>query len=391
MAALAVASVVAGMIAAHNRRDSGGTVLSAMNQKLDVLINQVASVQQSVAVVLDQLAALPERIDELLRENETRKGRIAIKSALGRYTDQIRSIRSGYPTLEAYRQDSRAMADLQAVLNAFYDAWGTLKAQDAYDPYTALLVPSAIALEHSMLLLRGDQPHAIVARMERNLEWFDKVADAAVPTSAAAYRAGAATRLQALVEKASATHFGSALGMKPGTALYECVGVDDHTPSVSPRIRYRPTGNMDTAVDHIPGKPARHGPRERMYANVAFEERPVTVPARSIGAEQDATADFTIPVLTRLPNSGVLLAGDPQVSALPARVQTLDERDGSRRAAIMSDMLARSPRAADFQALDTLLPQIAKERARVSFATAALGVMADARPTVEAIIRNLRT
>lgn len=390
MAALAVASVVAGMIAAHNRRDSGGAVLSAMNQKLDVLINQVASVQQSVAMVLDRLAALPDRIDELLKENEARNGRIAIKAALVRYTDQIRSVRSGYPTLEAYRKDARAMADLQAVLNAFYDAWGRLKAQEAYDPYTALLVPSAIALEHSMLLLRGDPPHGIVVRMERNLEWFDKVADATVPTSAAAYRTGAATRLQALVEKASATYFGREFGMKPGTALYECVGVDDHTPAIEPRTRFRP-GNTDAAVDYKPGKPARHGPRERMYANVAFEERPVTVPAREIGAAQDATADFTIPVLTRLPNSGVLPAGDPQVSALPARVQTLDERDGSRRAAIMSDMLARSPRAADFQALDTLLPQIAKERARVSFATAALGVMADARPTVEAIIRNLRT
>lgn len=385
--ALSVVSTVAGMIGAHNRR--GGAMISAMNEKLDVVVGQVASLQHSVGVVLDRLAALPDRIDDLLRENETRNARIAVKATLGRYADQIHSVRSNYPSLEAYRRDSRAMPDLQAVLNDFYKAWGTLKAQEAYDPYTALLVPSAIALEHSMLLLRGDEGPVIADRLQRNFEWFDKVADAAVPTSAAAYRLGAATRLQGLVEQASATHFGRALGMKPGMALYDCVGVNDYREGIPSRMR--PIPGMSADLWHeMPGRPPRHGPAERMVANVSLEERPVVVPARAIGAERDVTADFTRPVLTRLPSSGVLQAADPQVSALPARVQTVNEPDGNKRAAIMRDMIERSPRAVDFQALEILLPQIATERARISFATASMLVMSEARPRLEAVIRDLR-
>ena len=385
--ALSVVSTVAGMIGAHNRR--GGAMISAMNEKLDLVVGQVASLQHSVGVVLDRLAALPDRIDDLLKENETRTARIAIKAALGRYEDQIHSVRSNYASLEAYRQDPRAMADLQAVLNDFYNAWGTLKAQKAYDPYTALLVPSAIALEHSMLLLRGDGTGVIADRLQKNLEWFDKVAEPAVPTSAAAYRLGAATRLQGLAEQASATHFGRTLGMKPGTALYDCVGVNDYragTPS-----RTRPIRGFSSDMWHeMPGLPPRHGPSERMVANVSLEERPVVVPARAIGEERDATADFTRPVLTRLPSSGVLQAADPQVSALAARVQTVDEPDGNKRAAIMRDMIERSPKAVDFQALELLLPEIARERARISFATASMLVMSEARPRLEAVIRDLR-
>ncbi|MGU3559796.1 hypothetical protein [Methylobacterium radiotolerans] len=385
LAAISAASAVAGMIAANNRRD-GSAMIVAMNEKLDVIIGQVASLQRSVAMVLDRLAALPDRIDSLLQENEARNARLAIKAALIRYVDQIQSAHRSYSTLVEFRADALAMQDLQAVLNSLYGAMGDLKARDAFDPCTALLLPSAIALEHSLLTLRGDQRHVIAARMEQNLAWFDNVANPALPSSAAAYRQAAADRLNALYGTVLETPLGRSLGMKPGSVLFDCVGVNDYTPGQRERFL---RGHHDLDLT-IPAVPPRHGPKERMLVNLTLEERPVIVTAKEIRAPQDITVDFTRPVLTKLPASGVLPASDPRVANLPARVQTVDQPDGNVRAAIMRDMLEHSPRAAEFTKLEDQLDNIAIERARISFATCALAVMGDWRPEIESIIRNMK-
>ncbi|MGU3559795.1 hypothetical protein [Methylobacterium radiotolerans] len=386
LAAISAASAVAGMIAANNKRD-GSAMIVAMNEKLDVIIGQIASLQEAVSMVLSRLAALPERIDSLLQENEARNARLAIRAALNRYVDQIQSARRSYSSLVGFRADELVMWDLQAVLNSLYGAMGDLKAQNAFDPYTALLLPSAIALEYSLLTLRGDQRHVIAARMEQNLTWFDNVANPAIAKSTAAYRQAAVERLNDLNGRALGTPLGSAFGMKPGTVLFDCVGVNDYTPERPERLIRM--GGVEYEYT-MPGSPARHGSMERMVSTVTLEEKPVLVPAKDVGGTEDVLADFTQPVLSAPPFSSVMQASDPRLANLACRVQTIDQRDGNARAAIMRDMLTRTPRATEQQAFKSLLEEITIERARISFATASLAVMEDFRPKLLSIIDGLK-
>jgi hypothetical protein len=366
-------------------------MLSAVDQKVDLLIGQVASLQESVSLVLKQLAAIPERFYELLKENEAREARGAIDTARVQYVDQILPVSKNHPSIADFRATHEAKVDLQSVIQDLNRAVGKLRRMEAYGPLTALLMPSAISLVQALLLLRGSEPSDIAARLEQDLHWFDDVANPKLPNSTAAYLVEAASKLKELNDSAAATHFGRALRMQPGATLYDCVGVNDFRAGRPGRNRQGGPGFAELD-DYGPGEPARHGPWERMFADVTLEEKSVVVPV-SMGpgaARQDVPANYTELVLTRQPSSAAIWAGDPRVSSTPARVQTLDEPDANRRAAIMRDMIEHSPRASDFTALATLLPQIAEQRARITLATTALAVMAEAKPKVEAAIKQLR-
>lgn len=390
-AALAAASVVAGMIAAHNRRGDGA-MLTAMNQKLDVMIGQVASLQQSVGMVLERLAELPGRIDDLLKAEHTRRTHLAIQAAILTYRNKIQPVRKNYWTFGGLRRNEGGKEDLQAVLNDLYREMSTLDASKAYGPNTALLIPSAMALEYSLLLMRGDESRDIAERLERNLPWFAKIAAAHLPTSAEAYRLSAIRRRDEATQAAAATQFGRALDLKPGTVVFDCAGINDYRKKSYSRGYCRPPRGMDF-LDACEGGfeiPERVGPRERMFANLVLEERPVPVSVEIDGKSEVRNADFTVPVLTRSVPSGVLRDGDPQVPAQCPQVLVVDQENPAARAGWMRERIERSPKNADLDTLKRHLASIAEERARISYAEAALAAMAAAKPTAEAIIRDLR-
>ena len=68
-----------------------------------------------------------------------------------------------------------------------------------------MVIPSAFLLENSLLLLRGDKPIDIAARLTSSVEWLDRVADPTIPTSTAAYRAQAVVRHQEAWDAAATT------------------------------------------------------------------------------------------------------------------------------------------------------------------------------------------
>lgn len=389
-AALAAASVVAGMIAAHNRRGEGA-MLTAMDQKLDVMIGQVASLQQSVGMVLERLAELPGRIDELLKAEHTRRTHLAIQAAILTYQNKIQPVRKNYRTLGGLLRNEGGKEDVQAVLNKLYDEMSLLDVSKAYGPNTALLIPSAIALEYSLLLMRGDQPRDIAERLERNLPWFAKIAAAHLPTSAEAYRLAAIRRRDEATQAAAATQFGRALDLKPGTVVFDCAGINDYRKRSYSRgpCHFSMVGDRGRTCDGF-DIPERVGPRERMVADLVLEERPVPVSVEIDGRSEVRNANFTVPVLTRSVPSGVLRDGDPQVPAQCPQVLVVDQENPAARAGWMRERIERSPKNADLDTLKRHLASIAEERARISYAEAALAAMAAAKPTAEAMIRDLR-
>lgn len=389
-AALAVVSVVAGLIASHNRR--GGAMLSAVNQKVDVVINQVADVQKSVALILERLSTLTSHIDELLKEQHVRETHLAIQGAVLRYRDKIQALEPASWPLSMFRRNDGLMQDVQAVVDDLYRAVFALDASKAYGPTTALLLPSAFALEHSLLLLRGDPPTAIATRLERNLSWFDKISDPAQPKSTASYRTSAVRRLDDATRAAAATQFGRALDLKPGTVLFDCAGVNDYRPRSSWRGDCR-ISRMGDGAEFCSGGyniSERVGPRERMFANLVLEERPIPVAVEIDGRSEVRKTDFNVPVLTRSEPSAVLPEGDPRLPPSCAQVATIDQGNASARASWMRERIQKSPRNADLDQLRGHLASIGMERSRISYADAALAVMAAAKPKIQAAIRDLK-
>lgn len=383
---LALASIVAGLIAAHNRRGDD-VLLSALNQKLDLVIEQVASVQQSVAMVLDSLATLPNKIDKLLKEEQTRRTQLAIQGAIQRYHTKIRPVRKNYDRLADLRQNTGAMQDLQSVLNDLYREVSLLDVSKAYGPNTALLIPSAINLEHALLEMRGDRRQDIAERLEQNLSWFAKVTDPNLPSSAAAYRLDAIRRLDEAIKGASATQFGRALNLKPGSTLFDCVGIDDYRERT---LEQEVIGVSERAKLITKVVPERVGPRERMFANITLEERPVPVSVAFGDSWEIRNADFTVPLVMRSEMSPVLRADDPRVPPQCTGVLVVDQVDPAARASSMRERIEKSNKTADLEILKRHLASIGEERARISYADAALAVMVATKPTVEARIRSLR-
>ncbi len=384
---IAIASAIAGMIAAHNRRE--GAMLPAMNEKLDLLIEQVASLQQGVSVVLDRLAALPAQFDDLLKENEARNTRLAVEAALASYGKLSRRFRRDYGSVDEFRRDAFVMAHVQDIADRLDQAMSTLQSMGEYGPTTALLVPSAIALERSLMILRGVAPAKVAGAMEEERFWFDKVLDLKEGKSVVSYKAAAEDRRSRFEADAAANSFGRAFGMRPGTVLYEGVGVNDYWGGIRSRLHHVPGTSGELDWDD-PGEPPRHGPQERMIANATLTEVVVMVSAADAKAPQDVPAGFSKLVAKQEPPSGVFAATDPRIAGVPFRIQTLDLPDGAKREIVMRDMLAKSPRWSEFEAFQHLLAKIAVEKARITFAQTALDVMSDARRKFEASIDELR-
>ena len=389
-ATLAVVSVVAGLIAGNNRR--GGAMLSAMNRKVDVVIEQVAGIQQSVGLILERLSTLTTQIDELLREQHVRETHVAIQGAVLRYRDKIQALEPATWPLSMFRRNEGLMQDVQAVVDDLYRAVFALDASKAYGPTTALLLPSAFALEHSLLLLRGDPPAAIATRLERNLSWFDKVSDPAQPKSAASYRNSAVRRLDDATRAAAATQFGRALDLKPGTVVFDCAGVNDYREKSYSSGICR-TSRVGDGAEFCHGGyniSERVGPRERMFANLVLEERPVPVSVEIDGRPEVRNANFTVPVLTRSEPSPVLPEGDTRLPPSCAQVAVMDQGNASARAGWMRERIEKSPRNADLEQLRGHLASIGMERSRIAYADAALAVMTAAKPKIQAAIRDLK-
>src|SRR5947209_5526351 len=71
-ATLAVASFVGGLIASANRRNVDSIMLQAVLQELKVIQEQLASLQNAMAIVMVKLAELPKEIAEVVAKQSVR-------------------------------------------------------------------------------------------------------------------------------------------------------------------------------------------------------------------------------------------------------------------------------------------------------------------------------
>lgn len=416
MAGLSAAATVVGMIAAHNRGDGGvGAYLNALNRKLDVAIDQLASLQSAVADVLVKLAALPGEIDALLREDAIRNLHDLALSSISSYEKLIAVRDANYRNDDEFRKATGVLDDVNSILSRLELGTAQLKQKRALGPTTVLVIPAAFHLEHSLLLLRGDRSRDIAARLQASVEWLDDVADPGIASSTAAYRDQAILRHDQYMKAAAENPVGKDLGMKPGAVPLECVGIDDYRPeSWEMRLcrEHGPIGfdgpspeNGSMAIPiNLTGAGAwreaqmvghcevkvneRHGAHERMFQTVRLEEVAYEVEVGDSKNAERKPAGFRALLLRKDDPSKVLPANSREVPKQCA-VESADMENASHRSTRMLDRLQKSPKQAAYSALAKSIEQINLERARIALATTSLTVAAKAKTDFAAAIKDL--
>lgn len=415
---ISAAAAVVGMVAAHNRGDGGlSAYLNALNQKLDVAINQLASLQAAVADILVKLAALPSEIDALLREDAIRNLHDLTLSSIRSYEKLIAVRNANYRTDDDFRRAPGVLDDVNAILSRLELGTAQLKQKRALGPTTVLVIPAAFHLEHSLLLLRGDRSRDIAARLQASVEWLHDVADPRISSSTAAYRDQAIQRHGQYMATASENAVGKAFGLKPGVTPLACVGINDYRPEryIDKRCPISRPISFPIAPDSVDGSgitpialrgagtrheaqmlggdcgiyvEARHGAKERMFQKAMLEEVAYEADITDGTKTERQPAGFRALVLKRGEPSKALPEGSKE---LPAQcdVVTADVENANDRGNRMRASLQKSPRQAEFEALAKTLEQINLERARIALATASLTVATKARADFTAVIKDL--
>jgi hypothetical protein len=308
--AIAIVAAVAGMIASNNAGGGGlGDFLNAINKKLDIAIDQLASLQEAVSAVLQKLANLDTEIESALHNDDLRRLHDLTYSAVLRYASQILPVRKQYNSDVDYRKSPGALADIQSILNDLSSATAQLQAKQAYGPTTGMVIPAAFFLENSLLLLRGDKPVDIAARLQSSVDWLDRVADPAAPASAASYRALAVLRHQQFWEAASKNKFGEALAMKPGSTLFECVSVKGWY-----YRQYSGGGSRGSVQLLRTDDPQQNA----IFKNVTLTEKEYFAPVIVEGQKKNVPCGFNALYLNQGEPSKVLPIGSPELpSACP--------------------------------------------------------------------------
>ncbi|MGX1151400.1 hypothetical protein [Bradyrhizobium ottawaense] len=232
MAAIAVASVVAGLIAANNRSDGGAMALiSASYELLQVALSKLDQIQTQVIEILQKIEQLPDEIDKRLRQQNTRRLQNELNAVVLGYVEKLNQKDPRQPFPE-WRRNENTRRDIAQLLARLQKSRQELRTDGLVDPATTLVVSSLTLVEHSLLNILDYRPAEITATLKQvYLPWFEAILDPHNILSAADYTNSASKRLADLAKKASENPIGKQLGLKDGSGLLACVGVNDFTPA----------------------------------------------------------------------------------------------------------------------------------------------------------------
>lgn len=151
LVALAIASLVAGMIASHNRRDADAYMLNAIREELRVATTQLASLQAAVALVLQDLAKLRNDIEEILRKQLVMEKHAEIRVNVDLYSAEINT-RQQYKNDKEWFASSRREETLNRILFDLTKArFALLESSTPSDPNAAIVLSSAALVELSLM------------------------------------------------------------------------------------------------------------------------------------------------------------------------------------------------------------------------------------------------
>jgi hypothetical protein len=272
-AALAVASLVAGGIAAHNRRDVTLLMTKAIHAELRVISNQLASLQQATALMLQKLDTLTGEFDQLLKRQEVRVLQLAVLTAVTQYQRDVAAA-AGFDNWGQWLAAPERKNNLRRILGDLWSKRTSLELSDfPTDPSAVLTMSNACLAELSLMNVLEYKPQDITARMSDYESYFPRAMNGDVVGTAKHYQVAAELR-RAKIEAEMAHNpigakvLGAQLDTNPGHKAFAqgfCAWVADVTQLVH--------------LGHSHTRPRRLGPKAWMmlpvsYAEVAAENHP---------------------------------------------------------------------------------------------------------------------
>lgn len=224
--AFAIASVVAGMVAANNRKSVLALRLDAIGSNVRLAVQQLASIQHSVAALYRELKDLEDEIYRINVDRQVTEFAWQINAAVLDY-DRALSKEEEFSDPDAFSNDYND--EFFRVIDRLEQAVGQLQQSEArFSPAAALLAPSAAFVEYGLRFRLGRSNHRLVDVIDEYIEWFDNILDTDNPSSAASALIESDRRHDELEDRAARTEVGKIFGMKPGPAVVKCVGVNDY-------------------------------------------------------------------------------------------------------------------------------------------------------------------
>ncbi|NTI49013.1 hypothetical protein G6L94_11870 [Agrobacterium rhizogenes] len=381
MAAIAVASVVASMVAAHNQTDGGvGAMLSANLELTKIAIAKLNDIETRLTDIYQQLQALPDQIDSLLKQETTRTLHIEMLSVVRGYNEKLQNRDPSIPA-DVWKKDRLTQVDAAKLLARLEAARQKVNVQNLLDPSTALIASSIAFVEVNLKNILGYRSYEIIGTIDNvYLPWIDAILDEKQSQSAAAYTKGARTRLDDCVAKASKNQVGQSLSMTPGaTALLACTGVKDYLasqthierecdyPTSAPlgqehpllwRIADRREARMMCHYDKWT-TPGHDGVDERLFLTTFLQEEEVVVDGQKTG--------LMALILSKTDeiraNAGA--QGNPPNDK--CEHAQFDMADPNARLQTMKGMATRVAADKAYEELAKLVDQINMERSRIAY------------------------
>lgn len=397
--AIAVASMVASMVAANNRSDGGiGEIISANYQLLKVALQKLTEIQTELAAVLTKLDELPDQIDQLLKQQDTRRLQTELLAVIRGYVELLKSHDPSISD-EQWRTNPNTQRVFSQLLFRLESARQQVNVLNLTDPVTALVACPLGFVETNLKNLLGYNNFEITSTIrEVYLPWLNSVVDPSNPNSAMSYAMSAKNRLTDQMKAASLNPIGASLKMVPSSVLLACTGVNDHDDAewlnddigcyqfneLAPYNLVKPAASFDPIDSRPQSAPltepnqvarrmchgslkirnARDGAHDRLALDVTLKEEELKIDGKPTGI-----LNFVLEKASdRRAN-----AGDPAVpSDSLCQIDTASIPDANARLAHMQAMKRRTDMSATFDALSLIIDQINFERSRIALGSNAV-------------------
>jgi hypothetical protein len=174
--ALAVASTVAGLIAANNRSDGGmGAILKTTLEYQRVMSQQLLSLQQGMGELLVKVNALPGEIQRQLHQERLNALHAKLGGLVVRYHQEASVRASRFNSYQEWTEDNNTKVVLNDILIQLDQVAGEVVRGRWIDALTALYLPSAVYTSLAVRGALGERPEQLKAEAQRYLDLFQLV------------------------------------------------------------------------------------------------------------------------------------------------------------------------------------------------------------------------
>jgi hypothetical protein len=195
-----------------------GAMLGAINAKLDLVIEQLATIELALVDIVDKLNKLPQEIDELWKAEYVADKLAVMKSAMGEWIEIQQALErrrlNGSLPLDATHWDRQTADEIEKLYDRFNTARRTLMEHETgLRPDAAIFAPAAFVFDLAISLVTNSANTArLIELIGGYKKWFDRILDPSIEQSTTWNLHEASKRHDAAIASVARTTVGTSLG-----------------------------------------------------------------------------------------------------------------------------------------------------------------------------------